>query len=363
MAVYVRNGNIILQSVSYVQPVFSASYLQVQIEAVVTMPDVLAVDIIDPTDDLSLSFSKALTDTYSDFEEIVSKSTLKSPSDTITMVDDTDIDVWIEKILTELQVISDSDKFDLSKKVPPEVVTAIDLLAKQYNKKLVDSLPGFTDTTTRSFGKKLTDSVLMEDDTDIDVWIQKVLTDIQATTDKRIMAFTKAPFLEAIGIQDVRRYVLTKALSETINTPLDTTARVINKVLKDSVSITDVVTAFKLYIRNFSDSVSVPDDGDNLVISQPKTETASATDASFRGVNKPFVEGITLIDGMDGDLDFSFIKVVSELVAPLDAKVVDFRPTKADNVLTSSSGILAMQDYCDITYFLEDYVGTSRSFT
>ena len=362
MAITVSPDRIILTGVSYIEASFEASWTDVAVFAEVTFPDVLSVDIVTPTDLLTKSTTKSLVDVYSDFQDTTNLSTIKALNEAILMEDDTDIDVWIEKILNEFQAVADSDSFDLAKKAAPEVIAALDLLARQYNKKLVDTLPGFIDVTTKNAGKTLLDSVLMEDDTDIDVFIEKVLVDIQATTDKRVMSFTKAPFLELIDVSDARLYTLTKALSEVINTPVDTTARVINKVLADSVTLTDVATVFKLYIRSFADSFSIPDD-DNLVISKPRTETTSATDTSFRGVSKPIAEGIILIDGMDGDLDFSFIKVVSELVAPLDAKVVDFKPTKADNVLTSSSGILAMQDYCDITYFLEDYVGTSRAFT
>lgn len=286
MSVYVKNGNIIIQSVSYIEPVFAASYIDIEVQAEVTMPDVLAVDIITPTDSVSILSGKNLTDTYSGFQDTQVIDFGKNPSDTITMVDDTDIDVWIEKILSEMQSVADA----------------------------------------------------------------------------KAIAVTKAPFTDAVSPLDLKAYQLTKALAEVVNTPVDTTARIVNKVFADSISFTDVAQAFKLYIRDFNETLSVPDDED-LTIQQPKTEIAAATDNSFRGVNKPLTEGITLIDGMDGDLDFDFIKVVSELVAPLDAKVVDFQPTKADNVLTTSSGILAMQDYCDITYFLEDYVGISRTFT
>ena len=34
----------------------------------------------------------------------------------------------------------------------------------------------------------------------------------------------------------------------------------------------------------------------------------------------------------------------------------------SDTASTTDAGLLIMQDYCDITYFLEDYVGTSRTF-
>jgi hypothetical protein len=70
-----------------------------------------------------------------------------------------------------------------------------------------------------------------------------------------------------------------------------------------------------------------------------------------------------MVDNMDGNIEYLLFKVTNDSISSIDVQTVDFQPNKADNVSTSSSGILSLQDYCDITYFLEDYVGISRSFT
>jgi hypothetical protein len=44
-------------------------------------------------------------------------------------------------------------------------------------------------------------------------------------------------------------------------------------------------------------------------------------------------------------------------------KLVTYGRQINDNMPLSSSGLLSMQNYSDLTYFLEDYVGTSRTFT
>jgi hypothetical protein len=66
---------------------------------------------------------------------------------------------------------------------------------------------------------------------------------------------------------------------------------------------------------------------------------------------------------MDGDLTYAFVKVIGEILTIPDLQIIDFSTQKADNIAIASSGVLSMQDYCDITYFLEDYVGLSRTFT
>jgi len=66
---------------------------------------------------------------------------------------------------------------------------------------------------------------------------------------------------------------------------------------------------------------------------------------------------------MDGNIQYLLIKVLNEALAVSDTQTVVFATNKSDNAVLSSSGVLSMQDYCDITYFLEDYVGQTRTFT
>ena len=55
------------------------------------------------------------------------------------------------------------------------------------------------------------------------------------------------------------------------------------------------------------------------------------------------------------DLDDSF--------GVLDLQAIVSTMQKADNITIASSGLVVIQDYSDITYFLEDYVGTATTFT
>jgi hypothetical protein len=244
-----------------------------------------------------------------------------------------------------------------------DIVTPTDLLTKSTNKSLRDIYSGFIDAAALGVDKPLSDSFLMEDDVDIDIWIEKYLVEVQSLIDTKTLAFNKGTISDGVTATEVKVYALTKALADSVAQPVELVVKTVNKVFADSISFTDVATAFKLYIRSFDESVTLPDFDFFEFISGTETDAASVNDVNYRGVDKNLTEGITLIDGMDGDLDFDFIKAVSEFIVPSDTKLVDFKPNKADNVSTSSSGILAMQDYCDITYFLEDYVGISRTFT
>lgn len=94
------------------------------------------------------------------------------------------------------------------------------------------------------------------------------------------------------------------------------------RYITDAVSVSDQIT--KLFGKGFSDSVSISD-----VITKEAgkalTDSVSTSDSFFR--------------------------------------TVDYSRSFSDSVGTSSSGSLRSQGYCDFTYFAEDYVGYSRTFT
>ncbi len=272
--------------VSYLQPTFTVSYLDINICAAVTFPDVLSVDVVTPTDLVALTTTKALSDTYS----------------------------------------------------------------------------GFQDTAIRGFVKASTDSVTMTDDIDIDFFLQKFLSENQGLTDAKAYQLVK-PFFESLTPADVKQISFVKQLADVVNAPTDTIVTAIQKSLTDSVTLTDVAQAFRLYIRDFSESLSAPDSYSLDIQPGQELDSAVVSDNEILAVDKAFSEGLNLLDNMDGNIEYVFIKLVSELLVASDAQAVDFASNKSDNAVLSSSGILSMQDYCDITYFLEDYVGVSRTFT
>ena len=284
MPIDVIRSKIVIAGLSYVQPVFQADYLQIKVIAEVTMPDVLNVDIVTPTDLVTLSTTKALSDTTNGF---------------------------------------------------------VDSLVRTFSKPFADST-NETDVLRYVFGKKLADT--------------------QALADAKRISFGKA-LVDNTTPTDLAKLSTVKALADNLATPTDAVANVIYKALSDSVTLTDFAQAFKLYIRSFAETLTSPDAYSETFDSGVTSDSATTADNSIRGVAKNLSEGLNAIDNMDGDLTYAFVKVIGEILVGSDAQIIDFNTQKADNIATSSSGILAMQDYCDITYFLEDYVGLSRTFT
>jgi len=73
------------------------------------------------------------------------------------------------------------------------------------------------------------------------------------------------------------------------------------------------------------------------------SDAVSVSDAITKTVTKPFADSVSTSDSF--------------------SRTVDYNRSFSDSVSTSSSGSLRSQGYCDFTYFAEDYVGYSRTFT
>ena len=76
----------------------------------------------------------------------------------------------------------------------------------------------------------------------------------------------------------------------------------------------------------------------------------------------------TATDDLDGeattedDQEIQFFKVLNHTTSAADTKTLTVSLAKADTTNASDAGSLRSQNYCDFTYFAEDYVGQSRTF-
>lgn len=285
MAIYVPHSKILIAGLSYVRPVAGVSYLQVKVTAEVTMPDVLAVDIITPSEDLIFAFDKKLTDS---------------------------------------QVLRD------------KAIRAV-------NKALADN------------------AVLSEYIRHINT--SKKLSDTQSISEALLYTFIKGTISDTSVASDTWQLGVDKLVSPDSAIASDQITSVnFTKVLADTITMSDVTEAHKLYIRVFADDLTVPDAEFWSFVAGTTAETAAASDVYAHVLTKNLFESTVLIDNMDGDIQYSIIKLIGELLTSNDAKVIDFAANKSDNLTSSDGGVLSMQDYSDITYFLEDYVGISRTF-
>jgi hypothetical protein len=97
-------------------------------------------------------------------------------------------------------------------------------------------------------------------------------------------------------------------------------------------------------------------------------ETATAVDSAARTFGKFLTSTATATDDLDGeattedDQEIQFFKVLNHTTSAADTKTLTVDLAKADTTNASDAGSLRSQNYCDFTYFAEDYVGQSRTF-
>lgn len=93
-------------------------------------------------------------------------------------------------------------------------------------------------------------------------------------------------------------------------------------------------------------------------------DSFSTLDAMNLAIEREITDGFGVNDDFDaGDgLVYSFSKGVSNVTMLSDATSRAVDKLLADIASASDSGSLIMQNYCDPTYFAEDYVGVSQTF-
>lgn len=167
--------------------------------------------------------------------------------------------------------------------------------------------------------------------------------------------------VEVLTSSDLVSLTTDKNLADSSNTA-DYFLKSTNKGLFETILPIDVISTELVFIRAFEEFLSSPD-AVALAAILNKHEALTVTDARVLSLSKALADTSSIVDMMDGDIQYLLIKVLSDFPSAIDAQIIDFSTEKADNIVTTSSGVLSMQDYSDITYFLEDYVGISTTFT
>lgn len=162
--------------------------------------------------------------------------------------------------------------------------------------------------------------------------------------------------VDAVSLQTYKNF------ADSVGVSTDFVTRVIRKSFGETLSLVDVIHTTLIYQRAFTDALTTVE-RIYKSISEPKTDIATAVDRPYLATTKQFTDSVGMVDNMDTNIQYLLIKTISELVSVSDTSIISFGSVKTDSVATNSSGSLLSQGYCDITYFLEDYVGYSRTFT
>lgn len=310
MGVRVNPNTAIAVAVSYVQPVFAASWIDIQIDAEVTFPDRLVVEVVSPLD-------------------AVFKTMFKTPFDGVTISDD---EANWEYAKNPAETIS-----------VPDVVNTLLIFQRAFFDTLTPA-----DLYTSTFIKPFTETLAVSETSALD--ITKPQVDSIVVPDLPAKSFAKVVTGEAQTYVDPSYF----ASQDYVNEP----------VLGDYVYAgLDEVTTLRIRTRNPTDDIQTADAITAIDVGLGVNEFLQAIDIISIVPGRSPSDVVSLTDNMDGNLTYQFVKTTSDLQGVYDTQVVDMFAQKADNVLVDDAGLVAMTDYCDISYFSSDYVGTSRAFT
>lgn len=169
---------------------------------------------------------------------------------------------------------------------------------------------------------------------------------------------------EVVVVSDAVAMSVAKAFTEDSFGLADTATTSVAKVLGDSVTATEAFVATLIFIRDFSDVVSVSE-AYAVAFTKALLDSAFVSDATARSFTKSLVSGVAMNDSFDaGDgAVFVFTKGVSNIVFAGDSRVLFTDKLIGDMIEPVDTGVLTVQNYCDITYFAADYVGVSQTFS
>lgn len=167
----------------------------------------------------------------------------------------------------------------------------------------------------------------------------------------------------------------------------DNQVRSFIKTLTDNSFVADA--AARAFETARQDSASTADERVFAVL-KSIVDASSATDLALRSIVKPaladtvaaseqivisfasaqlFAEAVSATDDLDGaataedDQEMQFTKTRSDTAAALDSFTRNVARPLADTLSITDTGLLLSQNFADITYFAEDFVGASRTFT
>lgn len=135
-----------------------------------------------------------------------------------------------------------------------------------------------------------------------------------------------------------------------------------SKSLDDTATLGDSVLTVLIFIREFTDTASLAD-ANTLLVSPAYSDTVAASETSALSIDKALTDSFALNDLSDAaGPTFSFADFTNNTVSASDSSVVDNAKGLSDLLSLADSGTVSVQDYCDLTYFAEGYVGQSRNF-
>jgi hypothetical protein len=197
----------------------------------------------------------------------------------------------------------------------------------------------------KAFDKTLSDTLHATDDffgsanvdDDQTIFMTKTVVDTAATSELLGKTFVRPGVIDSAAVSDAAAVSAGKSLTDSIGFA-DIVAHEANKALDDAAISIDSQT--RLTDKVLSEFPLSAADLKTFSLARVSIDSVSSSDEAMRSVER----------------------VASDTFGQTDSSTKETSKSLADASATSDSGSLRKTDYADITYFSEDYVGTTLNF-
>ena len=306
-------------------------------------------------------------------------------SDNVSSTDNDTLDVT--KNVSDAGGGSDNDTLDFVKNTTDAAALSDDDVLAIV--KALTEQPAFTDAHTFDQTKPLSNSGSVAEDATLTPG--KVFADASAFTDNDTLDVTKdvggdtaqdycdvtyfledytvGDRLDRIFLGDEQEFTYVKNISDQtfVTDDLDGEATTEDdqeidfvKTRSEIVSIGDVFDRDVAYSRAFTEAPAA-NDSPAMDITKPTSDSGTASDTFAKTV--VYIRDFTESPSTSDADTITFGAVKSDDGAFTDSDVKSMSKSLTESPSAASSGSLRSQGYCDFTYFAEDYVGASRTFT
>jgi hypothetical protein len=251
------------------------------------------------------------------------------------------------KFIPQVVVLTDDTSFVLSKSLAADFTPAVDVIS-------VSALKALADGFAMNDGSEAVDGATYS--------FTKGIQNVTFVGDATATAALKA-LQDTQPVQELISKTLSRPLSDLFDLTDDETVAAL-KGLSDSVTMEDTLAILLLILRDFSETLTIDDLRATVFTPAVKAEQISVTDLDTISYQKNLFDSIEEEDGADilSALQHSIAKSFGNQVFANEARSLIFATSRVESVSVADAGLVSAQDYCDPTYFAEDYVGVSQSF-
>jgi hypothetical protein len=247
------------------------------------------------------------------------------------------------KYFSEQALFTDSKAYSLTKYLSDSFEQQ-EIVAKTVSRPATDSV-SLTDSLRRSTAKAATDLFGASD----------------------ALSFTSQRNLQTneVGVlTDIAAKNFSKAIQHNIWYVPDYATLSVEKVLSDDFGVSDSIFVQRVYLRAFDEYLTIADDLAFSFNGLDGLENLVVNDSQLFVYAKVFSDGVSMNDALGaGDgIAYTFATSISNIAFVSEALAKSSQTIKSETLAATDSGIIVQQDYVDLTYFAEDYVGVSYTF-